>query len=111
MSLLRSTARSPRRLLRALTWTAGVVPLCGIILAASLSYTDYFDAAREKLWRTLDVLEQHADKVFVVIDVAATVVNDDLLLLSDEEIRARKLALEARFSDLSKRLDEVSNIW
>src|SRR3954471_14902416 len=110
MSHFREDLKPGRRMLGPVAWSTGILLLVLFGVFAARGYNEHFAGAREKLWRTLDILEQHATKVFVVVDVAARVVNDELLLLSDEEIATRKEALAAQLRSLADRLDELSNI-
>src|SRR6059058_3468177 len=90
----------PGRMLGPIAWTTAILILVVFADFAVRSCHEHLARAQEKLWRTLDVLEQHATRVFVVIDVAAGVINDELLLLSDEEIGTRKEALAAQVRTL-----------
>src|SRR3954469_10618088 len=96
MGRFRDDLKPAGRLLGPLAWIAGILILVLFADFAVRSYHEHLAGAREKLWRTLDVLEQHATKVFVVADLAARVTNDELLLLSDDEVVARKETLAAQ---------------
>jgi signal transduction histidine kinase/ActR/RegA family two-component response regulator len=91
--------------------TVVIVPVVIFVGASSLSYVNHFREAREGLARTLDLVHEHAVKVFETHELAAGHVDEILFGLSDEEIREREPALHGRLKGLADRLPQVSDVW
>lgn len=108
-------ARSPsspaERSLRLLAVAAFVLPVLVFLAAAWIAYDHAFDEARSRLQRTLDVVHEHAIKVFETDALVAEQINQTLQGLSDGDIRLREQTLHERFAKLSERLAQVRGIW
>jgi signal transduction histidine kinase/ActR/RegA family two-component response regulator len=88
-----------------------VLPALVFIAASWLAYDGHFRQARERLARTLDVVHEHAVKVFETHDLAAEQINEILGGLDDEAIRSRESALNPRLKALDVRLPQINDIW
>ena len=88
-----------------------VVPLLVFAEAATLSYRTYFQEAEDRLARFLDVVHEHAVKVFETEELAAEQVNILLEDLTDGDIAAREAELNAKLKRLVRRLPQVNDIW
>lgn len=108
-------ARSPsspaERSLRLLAVAAFVLPVLVFLAAAWIAYDHAFDEARSRLQRTLDVVHEHAIKVFETDALVAEQINQTLQGMSDGDIRLREQTLHERFAKLSERLAQVRGIW
>lgn len=99
------------RSLRWLAVAAFLLPLLVFATASWIAYGHAFDEARQRLQRTLDLVHEHAIKVFETHDLIAQQVNQTLHGLSDADIRTRERDLHERFAKLSDRLAQVRGVW
>lgn len=99
------------RLLRLLTVAALLLPILVFATASWIAYGNAFDTASERLQRTLDLVHEHAAKVFETQDLVVEQINQILSGLTDAEIRAREADLHARLDKLVRRLPQINNIW
>ncbi|MCJ2049466.1 hybrid sensor histidine kinase/response regulator [Methylobacterium sp. J-070] len=99
------------RQLRLLAAAALILPLLVFVTASWIAYRNAFTDAAARLQRTLDLVHEHAVKVFETHDLAAAQINQILLGLGDSEILAREADLHARLAALAARLPQVRGIW
>ena len=104
-------AGAAERFLRGVVVAAVLLPLAVFVAAASLSYQAHFAEARDRLVHSLDVIHEHAVKVFETHELVASQVNALLLGLSDAEVRAQEAALHARLKAIVQRLAQIEDIW
>lgn len=104
----RGPAEHPLRLLAA---AALLLPLVVFATASWIAYDRAFVEARTRLDRTLDLVHEHAVKVFETHDLVVEQANQIVLGLSDAEIKARGPELHDRLSRLGRRLPQVTNLW
>ena len=97
--------------MRLLIAAALLLPLLVFATASWIAYGHAFEEARSRLQRTLDLVHEHAVKVFETDDLVAEQVNESLAGLSDADVRAREQALHERFAKLSDRLAQVRGVW
>ena len=88
-----------------------IVPLLVFAGAASLSYRHHFRDAEDRLVRFLDVVHEHAVKVFETEELAAEQVNMLLEGLADADVFAREAELNAKLKRLVTRLPQVNDVW
>jgi signal transduction histidine kinase/CheY-like chemotaxis protein len=105
------SGRPAGRTLWALLAAIIVVPLLVFAGAAAVSYRNQFADANERLQRFLDVVHEHAVKVFETHELAAGQVNAMLYPLSDEAIAGQQEQLNPRLKLLIERLPQVGAIW
>ncbi|CUU43486.1 Blue-light-activated protein [Blastochloris viridis] len=79
--------------------------------ASVVSYRTHVRDAEERLLRFLDVVHEHAVKVFETEELAAEQVNILLEGLGDADILARETDLNAKLKRLVARLPQVRGIW
>jgi signal transduction histidine kinase/DNA-binding response OmpR family regulator len=87
------------------------VPLLVFTGAAAVSYNHHFRDAEERLVRFLDVVHEHAAKVFETQELAARHVNLLLRGLTDADIVAREAEIYADLKRLADGLPELTGIW
>ena len=93
------TSRDSASAIRVLRWLIAasiVFPLALFGYAGVTSYRAAWTGADERIERTLDVLQEHALKVFETVDLAIEATTETLRGLSDEAIRAGEPAFHAR---------------
>ncbi|RXH23612.1 histidine kinase [Bradyrhizobium nanningense] len=106
--------RAQRNSLRLLQWMMAAslaLPIALFVIAASISYTSTRDVADREIERTLDVVHEHALKVFETIDRSLAELNEVVRALSDDTIRAREPALHRRLKRLSDSLPQLKSAW
>lgn len=88
-----------------------VLPLIVFMAAAHFAYQKETAEARLQLSASIDILHEHAVKVFETLDLASAQVDQLLFGLQDEEIRQREGALSPRLRSLVERLPQIQDIW
>src|SRR5580704_3168043 len=99
------------RLLRIAMVASLLVPALLFSYASWVSYRATYDAADERIERSLDVLHEQALKVFQSIELALDNVNETLRNRTDAEIVANELTLREHFAHIVDQLPEVQSIW
>jgi signal transduction histidine kinase len=99
------------RLLWALAILALVLPIAFFAAFGWVSYRQHFDGARAQLVRTLDVVREHAIRVFETHVLIANQVELLLRGLSDAEIRAREAELNKELKRIVDAYPQVQDIW
>ena len=92
-------------------WAAVVLPVSLFLYVAWVNYHALDDSATERVERTLDVLQEHALRVFQTIDRTIGETNEVVRGLSDEEIRAREAELHERLKQTQQSLSQIEAIW
>src|SRR5687767_14468388 len=87
------------------------LPLTIFAGAATISYHQHWDEARDRLRRNLGTVYEHALKVFETIDLSARYVDELLLGLNNEQIRGSETELNARLKTLTDMLPQLADIW
>jgi two-component system NtrC family sensor kinase len=87
------------------------LPIALFAIAASISYTSTRDIADREIERTLDVVHEHALKVFETIDRSLAELNEVVRGVPDDTIRAREPALHRRLKRLTDSLPQLKSAW
>jgi two-component system NtrC family sensor kinase len=87
------------------------LPLGLFIVASLISYTATRDEADREIMRSLDVVHEHALKVFETIDRSLAEINEIIRGLSDDEIRSREPVLHARLKELVASMPQMKSAW
>ena len=106
--------RAQRNSLRLLQWMMAAslaLPIALFAIAASISYTSTRDIADREIERTLDVVHEHALKVFETIDRSLAELNEVVRGVPDDTIRAREPALHRRLKRLTDSLPQLKSAW
>jgi signal transduction histidine kinase/DNA-binding response OmpR family regulator len=88
-----------------------IVPLLVFTGAATVSYRSHFRDAEVRLNRFLDVVHEHAVKVFETEELVAGQVKILLRGLADAEITSREAEFNAVLKQLADQLPQVNAIW
>ncbi|WP_407526707.1 ATP-binding protein [Methylobacterium oryzisoli] len=107
----RASVSGAERSLQLVVAAALCLPLLVFATGAWISYRSHWREAENRLARTLDMVREHAIKVFETADLVAMQADQDLGEASDDEIRARAGALQRSFAHLDGRLPQISTIW
>src|SRR5581483_3015635 len=103
-----------RASIRLLVWMMAGTVILPLVLFAYATWLDYFDAyatARERIDRSLDVLQEHAQRVFEPIDLIFLEVDHLLDGLLEESIRVRESKLSAQLKAIADALAQVESVW
>jgi two-component system NtrC family sensor kinase len=96
-----STAReSAVRLLQLMMIASVVLPTALFAYASWVSYRDISAVADERIFRSLDVMQEQSLKVFGTVDRTFAEVNEIVRGMSDEEIRAAEPRLHLRLAGI-----------
>jgi len=98
------------RPLRLLVAASILFPIIIFALAAWLGYRQQFAESTARLERTLDVVYEHATKVFETLDLAARY-TDEMVNVADPEIRARERDFSQRLRVLANSMPQLLDIW
>src|SRR5437588_10892749 len=92
---------------------AGTIVLPLVLLAYTI-WVDYANAhatARERIDRSLDVLQEHAQRVFEPVDLIFLEVDHLLDGLLVESIRVRESKLSQQLKAIADALAQVESVW
>src|SRR5438132_3162168 len=97
---MRSARQSAIRLLQLMMIASIVLPAVLLVFASWLNYRHIQEAADERIERSLDILHEHALKVFQTGERAIAEVAEVVRGLSDDEIVAQQPRLHARLKQI-----------
>ena len=100
--------------LRMLRWMMAASLALPVVLFAYLATTTWratWDTADREIERTLDVVQEHALKVFETIERTLSEVNEIVGDQTDETIGAKNSKVRDRLSNLAMTLEQVSSLW
>src|ERR1700722_12198988 len=108
---MQSTQDAAIRMLKILLAASLLLPLALLGSAAWLSYRNTFKIAAERIDRSLEILHEHALKVFQSVEFSVVATEDMLRGLSDAEIKRNEQDLHLRLKKLDDALEVVESIW
>jgi len=108
---MRARRDAALRLLKTMLVASIVIPVALFSYASWMSYRDTIAHADEQLTASLNILSEHASKVFQSVDLATTSVDAIVGDLSDEQIEARQQGLHSQLNKLEKALVTVDAIF
>ncbi len=108
---MQSTQDAAIRMLKVLLAASLLLPLALFVYAASLSYRNTFKTADERIDRSLEILHEHASKVFQSVEFSVVATEDMIRGLSDAEIKHNEQDLHLRLKKLDAALEVVESIW
>jgi two-component system, NtrC family, sensor kinase len=103
-----------RNSLRLLRWTmvaSLALPMALFVVASIMSYHATRDEADREIARSLDVVHEHALKVFETVDRSLSEIGEITRGLADDDIRAREPVLNQRLRLLVESLPQMKSIW
>ena len=107
---MRARRDAALRLLKIMMVASIAIPIAIFSYASWVTYRDTFAHADEQLSSRLDVMSEHAIKVFQSVDLTFTGVEAMLGDLTDEQIKASEQKLHLQLSKLEKALNAVDGI-
>ncbi|HET7166100.1 MAG TPA: ATP-binding protein [Pseudolabrys sp.] len=108
---MRARRDAALRLLKTMLAASIVIPVALFSYASWINYRDTIAHADEQLTASLNILSEHASKVFQSVDLATTSVDAIVDDLSDEQIEARQGPIHSQLSKLEKALATVDAIF
>ena len=88
-----------------------VIPVLLFAVSSTIAWFTALHATQERLVRTVDIIYEHATKVFETQQLAAGEVNQMLLGLTDAEIVAGASEFHKRLEEIADHVDQVTDIW
>src|SRR5690349_2832531 len=88
-----------------------VVPVSIFSVASWQSYADANTVADDQIARSLDVMNEHAIKVFEVVERTIAEVNEITRDMSDADVSANEVQLHQRLERMVSRSPEMKSIW
>jgi two-component system NtrC family sensor kinase len=88
-----------------------VLPAFLFVYASWINYQQILRVTDERIYRTLDVLHEHALKVFQTIDLVMTNVDEATRGLSDEEIISQEQRVYLQLKRLDNDLPQIQAVW
>jgi two-component system, NtrC family, sensor kinase len=104
---MQSTQDAAIRMLKVLLAASLLLPLALFAYAASLSYRNTFKTADERIDRSLEILHEHALKVFQSVEFATAAVEDMIRGQSDAAIKQNEEDLHLRLKKIDDALEIV----
>ena len=102
---------SATRPLRVLLVGALVLPVTLYVVAATISYHQHFDDARDRLRRNLAIVHEHAQKVFETFEFASRYLDELIGDETDEQIRAKEASYSERLHAMTMSLPQLRDLW
>jgi len=108
---MRARRDAALRLLKTMLVASIVIPGALFTYAAWINYKNAFSHADEQLTESLNILSEHASKVFQSVDLTFTSVDDIIGALTDEQVKSKEEALHSQLNKLEKALPTVDAIF
>ena len=99
------------RLLKWMLVSTIVLPAALFAYVAIISYQNSFSLADERIQRSLDVVGEHAAKVFQSLNVTITGVTGMVRGQSDDQVRSSEKELHRQLMEIVAELPAVNAIW
>ncbi|MGJ4940866.1 ATP-binding protein [Bradyrhizobium sp. HKCCYLS1011] len=103
--------RNSLRLLRWMMVASLALPIALFVFASTVSYDSTHKEADREIERSLDVVHEHALKVFETIDRSLSEMDEIIRGLQDADIRTREQALHVRLRQLAEALPQMKSVW
>jgi two-component system NtrC family sensor kinase len=98
------------RLLKRMMVASLVLPAILFAFAAWVSYRNFEQVSDERIGRELDILHEHALKVFQTVDRTFAEINEVLRDMSDDDIRSHQAALHERLKRIVDSMPQLQGI-
>jgi two-component system NtrC family sensor kinase len=104
-------AGSATRPLRVLLVGSIVLPISLYATAATISYHQHFDDARDRLGRNLAIVHEHAQKVFETFEFAARYLDEATGNATEEQIRTNEASYSDRLRTMTASMPQLRDLW
>jgi two-component system NtrC family sensor kinase len=104
-------AHSATRPLRVLLVGSIILPLTIFVVAATISYFQHVEDARDRLRRNLAIVHEHAQKVFETFEFASRYLDEMTATATDQDIRANEAVYSERLRAMTMSLPQLRDLW
>jgi two-component system NtrC family sensor kinase len=87
------------------------LPVALFVVICLISHHAAWDEADHDITRSLDIVHEHALKVFETIDRSLAEANEVIRGLSDDDIRAREQELHLRLRQIVESMPQMKSVW
>jgi two-component system NtrC family sensor kinase len=108
---VQSAQRNSLRLLRWMMIASLALPVALFVVICLISHHAAWDEADHDITRSLDIVHEHALKVFETIDRSLAEANEVIRGLSDDDIRAREQELHLRLRQIVESMPQMKSVW
>ena len=108
---MHSARRATLRILRILMVWSVVIPVALFAYASWVTWNTINEDANDHIRRSLDVMHEHAVKMFQTGELVLDEITDLTGDQSDDQIRADEPRLHARLQRIASRLQQLQSIW
>ncbi|WP_315781073.1 MULTISPECIES: ATP-binding protein [unclassified Bradyrhizobium] len=108
---MQTAQRKSLTMLRWMMVASLALPVALFLIAGYVSYGTTYEEADREIRRSLDVVHEHALKVFETIDRSLSEIDEIVRDLTDADIKAREQVLHARLRQLSDALPQLKSAW
>ncbi|MGY3449205.1 ATP-binding protein [Bradyrhizobium sp. USDA 4353] len=108
---MQTAQRKSLTMLRWMMVASLALPVALFVVAAYVSYGTTSEEADREISRSLEIVHEHALKVFETIDRSLSEIDEIVRDLTDAEIKAREQTLHARLRQLSDSLPQMKSAW
>ncbi|MGJ5076747.1 ATP-binding protein [Bradyrhizobium oligotrophicum] len=108
---MQTAQRKSLTMLRWMMVASLALPVALFVIAAYVSHGTTYEEADREISRSLEIVHEHALKVFETIERSLSEIDEVVRDLSDADIKAREQALHARLRQLSDALPQMKSAW
>ncbi len=108
---MQTAQRNSLRMLQWMMVASLALPLALFAFASAISWVSINETADREIARTLDVVHEHALKVFETIDRSLSEIAEVIRGIPDADIVSREQTLHARLKQLANSLPQVKSAW
>jgi len=98
------------RLLKLMMAASLVLPAVLFAFAATVSYRNFEQVSDERIARSIDILHEHALKVFQTVERSFAEIDEILRSMSDDDIRANENMLHVRLKRIAEAMPQLQGI-
>ena len=108
---MQTAQRNSLRMLQWMMVASLALPLALFAFASAISWVSINETADREIARTLDVVHEHALKVFETIDRSLSEIAEIIRGIPDADIVSREQTLHPRLKQLADSLPQVKSAW
>ena len=108
---MQTAQRNSLRLLQWMMAASLALPLALLVFASTVSWVSVNETADREIERSLDVVQEHALKVFETIDRSLSEITEIIRGIPDAGLTSREETLHLRLKQLAGSLPQVKSTW
>src|SRR5262245_35372342 len=105
------SAGHTERPLRLLVAASIVLPIAIFSIGSWISYRDHFNAAEDRLQRTVGMMQEHAIKVFETFEISERYMEELFNDVSNEDINKEEAEYSGRIRNFIRNLPQLRDLW